>query len=238
MPAYTTQNAIDYCKPLVKNVPTVSALQDVAVDTAHTRVYTHRMWRWTLAALTAIPLVDGTQDYTIANNDFYRLKTARITRTDLTPDENIELDRVEFLAPDLTVHSFVNSRLIAYEPVSTKLRLEWATSVPTGVTAAINGEYQKNPTKLTVGSANLFMPDTYFHVFVEWLLYNLYRFSDDNRAGTVQVVNGRRVYTGQLGIAMDALNAMAEAEDLADGDPLIFPAEPLISRGYSRGLLL
>ena len=229
-------------EPFVKNIP-ISAIKTTVADLALSKTWRAYPWRWTRAALTAIPLVDGTQDYSIDAGDttFWNLLSARITRTDTTPDKYNEFSGiVEKLPPELDSKiGFGSFRLISHDKTLNKLRLEAAADEPSGVTLQIDGEYQKSPTKLTATTGTLDAPDYYFDSYTDWVLYYLYKFTDDSRAGTI-VVNGRgqRQYTGQLAVAQDSLSEAMKAEDRANGQALIFPDEPLgTSLGTGVGIL-
>ncbi|KKK59717.1 hypothetical protein LCGC14_3031610, partial [marine sediment metagenome] len=64
-------------------------------------------------------------------------------------------------------------------------------------------------------------------VHVEGIKWKFYQLADDPRAGTVQVVNHNKIYTGQLGIFHDALNDMKAQEDVGDALSFEFPSDPL-----------
>ena len=233
MANYTFDEAITVVKAFVKNAPTTS-MQTVACDQAYSRIWFAYPWEWTLGALTAIPLVDGTQDYTVSNNDFFKLVEARITRTDLTPDEYQELNILEFMPPELAIKiGWQNFQSISRDPRSAKLRLEAAASVPSGVTMQIDGVYQKYPAKLTATTGNLVSPDYHFQTFLDWLTYYFYKFTDDSRAGGVAVskATGEKTYSGQLAVAMDSLTTMIATEDARDGTGYLFPDNPLGAAG-------
>lgn len=228
MANYTFDEAIVVVRAYVKNPPT-AALQSIACDMTHATIWKGYPWDWTLGALTAIPLADGTQDYAITNADFWRLVNARITRTDLTPDEYQEVTIKEFLPPELSTKvGWKNFRCISRDPRSAKIRLEAAASVPSGVVLQIDGDYQKIPTKITATTGSMTQPDYYFQTFVEGLLYYFYRFTDDSRSGGV-VLHGRgnRQFTGQYAVWMESLKQMAAHEDMKDAEPVLFPSEPL-----------
>lgn len=186
--------------------------------------------------MTAIALVDGTQDYSLdaGNTNVRKLLRLRIVRTDTTPDEYRDLIVRDWLSPDLTPRSYTAIQSAAWEPVGTKIRLETAVSVPSGVTLTINGEYWKNPTK--IGDAQLStafsFDDEFFPIFVDGLMWRLYKFVGDDRAGNIQTDrNGRQTYTGQLGVFMDGLYRMAQAEDYGQQGSE-FPDSPI---GESAG---
>jgi len=236
---YSSQDAIDTLRLHVK-LPAASlsggGVDIKAADMANSRIWIAYPWRWTLGSLTAIVLVDGQQDYVIGNNDHYRPVNLWVTRTDLTPDEYQSFRAiVEHLPPELAIKvGWQGFGTISWEKSINKFRLEAAASVPAGITMSINGDYQKVPTKITALSTALLQDDVYFETYCDWLLYYLYKFTDDSRMGGVTITgDGRKQYNGQLAKAFESLNEMMAAEDKGDGVPLIFPDEPLV--GSARG---
>lgn len=233
MANYTAQNAIDALRRYVKLAAanlSDGSVDVTAADMANSRIWIAYPWRWTLGSLTAIALVDGTQDYTIGNSDHYRPVNLWITRTDLTPDEYQPLKIKEHLPPELARNvGWPSFQTISWEKSINKFRLEAAASVPSGTTLRIDGDYQKVPTKITALSATLAADDAYFETYMDWLLYYLYKFTDDSRAGGVVISgDGRKQYTGQLGKAMESLWEMKSQEDKGDGEPLVYPDEPFV----------
>lgn len=223
---YTVLEAITYTQAICVSVPT-SAIQVAAADQINSIIWSAHSWRWAQKVITAIPLVDGTQDYTFAPTDYFRLTVMRLAQTDSTPDQYDELTVVRNLPPDLSKAGFrTGLNQIALNPALSKLRLNQAAAVPSGNTFEIQGEYQYQPTKITATSATLPFPDQYFKVFCDGLLWQFMALAKDSRAGTSQFTKHGAVYTGQMGIFYDALMSMCEAEEVGAGDN-IFPADPL-----------
>jgi hypothetical protein len=216
-------------KKYIKDLP-ITAIDAEACDQVSSTMYIEAFWRWTLQNITpaSIPLVDGTQDYSVPTN-LYRMWRARIVRTDTTPDQYNEIGVKEFLPPDLNPASPWIMRAMCHEESLGKLRLEQAASISTGETYELQGEYQLNPTKitsLTLGDPFWF-PDVYFPVFCEGLKWKLFEYADDARAGTVTIDrHGNRQTTGQAGKFYFALDMMKQAEDFGSGDSSEFPDEP------------
>lgn len=234
MGTYTAQNAVDLVSKYVKSIP----LTDVSLalcDQTNSIIHLAYPWRWTVKELTAISLVNDQQDYSISTvTDFQRLLRLKLRRTDITPNEVRELKLVEYLSPELSQKGGLETiRRAAIYEYGPKIRLERAVYLPTGVTIQITGEYQFQPTKLTSLGTALLPPDQYFSVFTEGLLWRVYKYADDDRAGSIQVVkNGGIVYTGQMGVFYALLQQMKESEDMASGEPTVFPDEPLGDVGY------
>ena len=185
-------------------------------------------------SLTAIALTDGVQDFANANTtDFFKLLRVRLVRTDTTPDEyNDKITIRDFLPPDLTKSSMWNIQSVSYDWINSKIRLERAIAIGSGETLQIQGEYWKTPTTITGSTLDtaFAFQDHHFDVFVDGLKWAFYDFIGDSRAGTAQVTrDGRRLYTGQLGVFMDALQSMASAEDYGD-EGSEYPDEPMGNR--------
>jgi len=215
---YTYQNVYDQAVLFSRNVTIPSAQQILLADMVNNEIWVYPFpWRWTLSNLTAISLVDDTQDYTVGDSDFFVLTKAWLTRTDLTPDEYHMLDIVDFLPTQLSVkQQFRIHRSIAYQKVAgnDRLRLEYAAEIPSGVTVQIDGEYKQTPTKITALSQVIPFDDRYLQVAVNGLVYYIYRLDNDPRAGDMRIdKSGDRVYTGAFGTYMNSLWAMASAED-------------------------
>jgi hypothetical protein len=237
MAVYTVSDSVQFTQAICSNIP-VDSIKVIAADSVNSIMWNCYPWRWAQKAMTAIPLVDGTQDYTFAPTDFMRLVAARLVQTSSTPDTYDELTVVRNLAPDLGKSGFMGGLTqIATVPATSKLRLTCAAAVATGQTFEIQGEYQFQPAKITSTGASLAFPDQYFGVFNEGLLWMFYRLSKDSREGSAQA-NGKGgvVYTGQMGAFFDALMSMREAEDWGAGDN-VFPSDPLgVSGGNYSGL--
>jgi hypothetical protein len=212
----------------------VSTIQVAAADQINAIIWNAYPWRWSQKAITPISLVDGTQDYSFAPSDLFRLVQIRLVDTLANPHVYDELTVLRNLYPDLTKASFRGGlKNAAYVPATSKVRLNQAAAVPTGNTYEIQGEYQYQPTKITATSATFPFPDQYFMVFNAGLLWQFFMLSKDDRAGNVQFTKNGAVYTGQMGVFFDALMAMREAEDWGAGDT-IFPADPLGISGAGR----
>lgn len=239
-PTYDPQDALNTLKPQLSNVTLDSTAQGIVCDLAHKELWNFYPWRWTKKILPDITLVDIQQDYTGSSvpTDFLQLLQASVVRTDTTPDTIFELDIKDWLAED-AVSSGAIPRLVSFQhelnSAAGGFRLLPVPSSPSGQTWVLRGIYKRNPTT-KYSSANLTtdfseLPDVYFPVYCEVLLWWIYRYVGDARAGNVGATKGgQRTYTGQIGRAMAAIQQMLEAEDTGDTQT-IFPAEPL---GYFR----
>lgn len=230
---YTYTNAITHVGYFVKNMPTVN-VQTIICDVVQSIIWRAYPWRWTLGAVTTVNLADGVQDFSGTPTDFMKMVRARVTRTDTTPDVYNDILIVRWLPPELSTRfGWSDITSVCYEPTIDKFRLNAAISLPTGVTAKLDFEYQKNPTKVTALGSAMLTPDHYFDVFCAGLTWQFYKFADDPRAGAlVADRQGNVKASGSMGEFYDLLFWMRESEDWGAGDT-IFPENPL--GGYRAG---
>lgn len=230
---YTWQNLIDVVNSHVKQSPGFAPMH---CNMVYTKVYFTYVWHWTKtnipttgeasATVGLIPLVDGVQDYS-APPQIYRLLSAKINRTDVSPRQVQEIDVRESLSIDLSPRSYRNIQCCALQSSVGLLRLEAAVQVPAGVTLELGGEYQLEPDTVQAFSEPTRIPDKYASVLMAGLLYWGYLLTDDPRAGTVSTdAEGRETGTGQYGTFLESIRWMQRAEDLG-AEPMVYPSEPL-----------
>lgn len=217
---YTWSDALNVVKPYIKSIPT-STIDSVVCDQVNALIWKSFPWRWAQFSFTsasgALALVNGQQDYgvgTLSAGGYYAILRARITRTDTTPWIAREKDITNWLAPNLDQSGSIDSiQAIAYEPVSSGLRLDRAASVSGSATYQIDGEYWAQPLKVTSTATVIVFPDQYFDVAIEGIKWKYYQLGDDSRAA-----DQRNVF-----IAM--LEAMKQQEDYADAPGTRFPGD-------------
>lgn len=231
--SYSPSDAITQCKVFTGNLPT-TVTQYIACDAVQSIIWTLFPWNWTVNTLTNISLVDGRQDYSHTQTDFYRFVNLELNKTSNTPNVVRALSQKQHLSQELVTTGGIDTiRFFSWEPNISKIRLDYPASVPSGTTIVIQGDYQYLPTKITSlnFSTPLNLPDVYFPVFVAGVLWQLYKLNNDSRAGTAQVVRGEKVYTGALGEFHDLLLQMKAAEDFSDGEDLVFPGGGTLGEG-------
>ena len=231
MATYTYANMVTLADSMCAGIST-SGIDVTAIDFIDAMFWRYYLWRWTTASLTPVSLTsssDGVQDFSLSNTDVLRLISMRIARTDLSPVQNKDLMVMKWLEPELVMKiSFPNFSSCAHYQIAdaSKIRFPAALSIPSGQTLSIRGEYQKVRTKLTATSSSVVFPEDYANVFAEGLIWYYYRFTRDKRQGDMEIVDHRAVYTGQLGIFMDAMQNAAETEDWGKGETR-FPDQPI-----------
>lgn len=234
--SYSAQDAIDLVQAFTKNVPT-SALQVKAADIVSSQMWSAYPWQWTLQQISpSIPLVNGVQDYSVPA-ELYRFGAGghlRLTRTDVTTENQIELDIVKWLPPSTNFNrSYTQFRLFCHELTLGVIRMEGAVQITGTMALQIDGEYQTHPTKITSANVSnpLWIPDEYFNVYEAGLLYYFYKFTDDSRAGAIAATkSGQMSYTGQYAVWMNELDRMTMAEDLKTGNDFTWPEQTLGQR--------
>ena len=201
------------------------------------RMYTYRPWKFSLktAPINAVPLVNGVQDYP-APQDIYDLESAWITVTYPAQngqpagiDQNWNLDVVDDLTPDLNPTGFLGNGCITLLPNLQQpiLRLGNAIQPPTPTNPSfLNCRYQPKMKKVIDMSMPLPFPDEYSGTAVEGIQYWLYKFGDDDRAGTVVKQGNAIEYTGQLGV-FEAFLARNAVDDQASEVSNFFPSDSL-----------
>ena len=242
-PSYDPADAYNAITPQLGNVSLDSTAKGTVADNACKWLWNFAPWRWERKSLSAFSLTDDTQTYTAAvPSDFMQLLQAEVVVTSDTPDTVRELDIKNWVDTDPTEKMAPVSlgRICYLQELNSGVggfKIP-NPSIPSGTTATIRGVYRATPaTKYT--SANLTtdfteLPDQYFHVYQEVLLWMVYRYIGDSRAGHAQSTSGGRImYTGQLGVMMDAVGLMFNAEDYADTNT-IFPSESLGPTSSSR----
>lgn len=229
---YTWDNILTFVKPFVRDIPT-GDINVLTIDRVNRTMWKRFFFHWTLADLTAIDLSDGTQDYAIADTDFYRPYRFRIARTDTTPDVWNDVDILEFLPPELSLEgSLYDFRAVSVIKTNT-IRLDRAASITGSTTMDIQGEYQAEPAKITATSTTIVFPDDYADVAQEGLKWAYMVLRGDNRSGGVSFdKRGLKGYTGQYAVFMSLLDDMAQAEDTIP-EPVRFPSD---SMGSARAV--
>lgn len=142
------------------------------------------------------------------------------------PPQTYDLDVVKNLSVDLNLRGWGAIYAIAQLGNSGTWRLSNATYVPLNFPFEVQAEYQPFLPKFTDLGAQPFFPDQYLSMGMAGLLYYLYEFNKDPRAGTTTFQGGRTVYTGQLG-AWHALMESAAMEERAGSVDTFTPTDGL-----------
>ena len=227
---YKWSDAIATATQMVHSIPT-APLQLYAADQINSIIWKTFPWRWTLNALTPVPLVNLQQDYAVVPSDFWRWINPRLVRTDITPNQNQPIKMAKHLEVEVQRQgSVLTIQAVSYEPTVNSFRLDITPQISGTLTLFLAGDYQQLPTKLDSVNELIPFPDSYFNVAMEGILWMFYRLADDPRAGGVSINRpGDKDSQGQQGVFMDALEQMKRNEDNADEMQTRFPEN---SMGY------
>lgn len=232
-------DACTFVAQLVKNPGNWASVQLACADMVSSEMWYTAPWRFngvvTDIGAGAIPLVDGTQDYS-PPAQIWRLLSGKIVRTDVSPNEVRDIDVQDSMVVDLIPRSYQSINAISLEPAAGQLRLEAAVQVPSGTTMEIGGTFQLMHTKISALTTPLWFPDDYFDVFVAGLLYWGYKLADDPRAGGIINRRGSSLGSGQYAEFRAGLDRMKEAEDFG-GDEQLFPSEAMGGKWASNSFL-
>lgn len=196
-------------------------------------------WRESIATLPTFYLVPNEQDYgaptVVIPSDFYGLRWANLVRIDNVPPYRQPLAIIKDLQ---TTHIRYLPHAIGYVPEKQAFRLY--PRVPDNIGSPVylvEGVYKKRPTLLTASNlVTTLLPfdDIYFQMWIETAKWVLYQSENDPRAGVITSSNGVINATGQAATMMDMIEWVASREGLELGDPVIAPAEPLVTQGPYR----
>jgi hypothetical protein len=230
--SYTFTDVMTVVKDLTHQIPTTTS-QIYVCDKINSIVHLYYNWRWTMFPVTPITGQNGVQDYAFVPNDFNRLVAARIIRTDVSPSQIQPIKVAGHLEGEVQRQGSINTvQSISYEPVVNSFRLDIPLEISGTTAYTISADYQRLPTKITALAQAICPPDVYFNVFVEGVLWGIYRLADDPRTGAVTVNRqGDKQYSGQLAVFMSALEDMKRSEDFGDALNNRYPEEPL---GWAR----
>jgi hypothetical protein len=235
----TPQDALNYAKRMCGNMPVDDAnLNPRVLDDANKALWMAAPWRWTIAPLEVVTLVNNQQDYSLAaHTDLLFLVQSSITdgeqRSELQVSANLPS------TPSAPFPIVGKVQRVSYVPGSPqKLRTfpvpsgYPTTAMPSLLTwykqlaPTVSGPNQATDyTTLTAttggGGTNVGFPGEFFWVYREMVLLYAYQFTHDARLGGVAFENavdktGQNVattkYSGQYAVVHDGIQQMKIAE--------------------------
>lgn len=212
----TPQDALDYAKEWIKSMPFERVWEKVSQD-ASSMIWTAAPWRWSISTLPNTALTSGVQDYTISvPGDFLKLERCFVTDTVTTR----EVKPVSTIPASAILTSYPN--YVARIKGTSTLRFDSLFQPLSGqaVTNYLVAWYRVTAPIINNGNLTsagvLVMDDDWYWVYRACVLYFAYLYADDARAGgaRVTVTEGKRQldYSGQLGVAMAAIETMRNDE--------------------------
>jgi hypothetical protein len=193
-----------------------------AAQSASDRIWDAAPWRWSVSTLAPITVTATAQEFNVVTEPSNILRLEKSFITDgttimhVTPVVSIP-GSITLSGVPRFVQYVINSGATDIIRFDVKL-----TSLNTGLTYKFFAWYKKTAPLLSGALTTpgaLVMDDNHYNVYEEFVLYYAYRFANDQRAGSAQVgvnANGDTTiaYTGQLGVAMAALEEMRKTENL------------------------
>lgn len=217
-------DAFEYAKSFIKKMN----LEDVNVeilDEVNKMIWMAAPWRWTLGSLPAATLVSNTPDYTITTpSDFLYIFDGYIS-------DGANVFRNLIFEPTLPADVVIkgDTSRIAYMGSNLYRLYPRPGTIPSNPGRQMILRYKKqapvvtNETQYTNGF--LEMDDEWFWVYNAGVLWKAFLWADDSRAGTIQLVDGKAQYSGQLAVFRDGIRQMLEREKLPvlDQQDLVTP---------------
>lgn len=216
---YRPIDAFDYAKNFIKKMPLEQVSAGI-LDAAIKHLWMAAPWRWTIGDMPTASIAANTTDYTIVDpGDFLHLQGGRLTdgvgyNRPLTPVSHIVEPVTQPGQPTQLAHN--TNKLIVYPA---------PTALPSGQTITLLSSYKKQAPSITATNQYTagvqIIDDEWFWVFQEDVLWRAFLYSEDGRAGSIQLGPSGPTYSGQRAVVEDALNFMRQSEPLLVVDPLV-----------------
>lgn len=200
---------------VVKNVKRFPLDQQVPVDAlncASSMFWQFANWEWTVGSLAVVVTAAADKSYPITIPADYLHPIDATIAYDTGTSSTLVCEA--FLHPDYTrvgspsMFSIINNGDGTGQLILSPIPANNLTN------ARIYVRYKKVTPRITSANQHqpgtLVFPDEYESVFREALLHYAFRFSEDSRAGTVQIAtNGTAQYSGQFAVARAAMADLA-----------------------------
>lgn len=221
---YTPQSALLMAKSAIKKMPIDSDnnIKFQIMDLPYQMMWYAAPFYWTLSNLPNVTINASATDYVFSSapTDFLYLHQAYVN----TSGSNANILKPVAQLPTTSVQ-IGNPSEIAIFNSATQARI--FPKPPGGYTGTLISQYKKQSTIISSGnytSTVLAFPDQYVPVYQAGVDYYALRYADDQRAGGCTVdQDGKREYTGQLGVFMAMIWELRAAEKL----PLVYPDGPM-----------
>lgn len=207
--------AVEFAKPFIKGMETVESVAGIILDSALKELWMEAPWRWTLGTLEVVTLVANTQDVSLVSTytDLLYLVHSYIT-------DGVGANRSLEVVPSLPLDTNLKgqpSQVAFVAGTPQKLRF-FPVPPPMLQTTKVVSLYKKvcpsiQRTYMYVPGQQVF-DDEWFHVYCDLVLYYMYKFADDQRAGGVTMTANGPQYTGQLAVYKAKVWEMKQREKL------------------------
>jgi len=213
-PAYL---AFEYVKKYIGNMD-LERLAPGILDDINKMFWGYAPWRWTLGLMPQINLVSDTQDYAITlPADFLYLYD--ILQLDGKTTRHLKPAAIFPQTGILRAGQAGSAAIMSIASVDT-LRIDPTPgTIPAGApTQKLISIYKKTAPDVTktsmYTSGFLSIPDDFYWVYREGVLWKAMSWAQDPRAGDVKVQGGQVVYSGQRAVFESALITCSQQETL------------------------
>lgn len=209
--------ALNTARFFVKRVP----IDQVGVGENIVRRALSRMWvaapfTWTIGSNTSFNLAEGQFEYQLT----YPVDYSYAVNANLILSDNLAQRPLQIVSSLEADEGFVGQpSKIYYRGAPGVEDIVRVSPKPLDIvgTPRVTSLYKRqSPTYTRAQLYNVVVPfpDDWYWVFEEAVLYEAYRYSDDNRAGDTKVQGDQAVYSGQIAAAMAGINEMKQREPL------------------------
>ena len=214
---FTAYEAFEYVKKYIGNMD-LERLAPGILDDVNKMFWGYAPWRWSLGLMDQITLVSDTQDYAVTLPDDF-LFIYDILQLDGKTTRHLKPAAIFPQTGILRAGQAGSGAVMSINGVDT-LRID-----PTPGTIPVTAAAQKlvpiykktapDITKTTMyTSGYLQIPDDFFWVYREGVLWKAMSWAQDPRAGDVKVQGGQVVYGGQRAVFESALITCSQQEKI------------------------
>ncbi len=204
--------AFDYAKNFIGNAD-LERLNPRILDDVSKMFWTYAPWRWSLALMPQVTLVSNTQDYTVAvPSDFLYLYD--VLQLDGKTTRHIKPSAI-FPVTGVTRAGQIDSVALT----GTTLRVDPTPgTIPASPVQKLYGIYKIQSPEINTATmydaGALLIPDEWFWVFQEGVLWKAMSWAQDPRAGNTEYKSGNVAYSGQRAVFEAAMLSCANKEKL------------------------
>jgi hypothetical protein len=221
MATYTPHSAFEYCKKFISNMD-LERLTPAILDDINKMFWVYAPWRWSLGLFPQITLVSNTQDYPVTLPDDF-LFLYDILQLDGKTTRHLKPTAIYPQTGTLRGGAAGSAAIMNISGTDT-LRIDPTVgSIPaTAPTQKLIAIYKK--TSPTIDASTMYdagaleIPDEWFWVFREGVLWKAMQWAQDPRAGDTKVQAGQAVHSGQRASFEAAMAYCAQQEKLYDLD--------------------
>lgn len=224
MPSRYPSEALVSAKYFVKQIPADRDAEGI-IRRALARVWTAGTFHWTIGSGTSFNLAGavGSYDVTYPVDWGRTIKADLVTGYDLANTKPLEIvSHIE--ESNLYVGSPSKIAFLGEPGLESSVRI---SPVPASLpnTQTVTSLYKRTCPVYTKGDIYTLpmpIPDDWYWVYEDAVLYEAYKYADDSRAGEARVEGDKVIYTGQLAVAYAGINEMLRREPLVQTE--LFPS--------------